>query len=53
MKDRGEQTLSFDLFIYKDAYKEQVSMPAFYGQYGSRTWVKVIKELTTLDYTLN
>ena len=33
---RGEQTLSFDIFSYKDAYKEQASMPAFYGQYASR-----------------
>jgi len=47
------QNFGHTLFIYKDAYKEQVSMPALYGQHGSRPWVKVIKELTALDYPLN
>jgi hypothetical protein len=51
---RGEeQSLNFDLFGYKDAYIEQVSMPALYGQHASRAWVKVIKEITSLDYPLN
>ena len=45
-------SFSFDLFSYKDAYKEQVSMPALYGQHASRPWVRVLKELTTLNYPL-
>lgn len=50
---RGEQTLSFDLFSYKDAYTEQVSMPALYSQYASRPWARALKELTTLNHLLN
>jgi hypothetical protein len=51
---RGEeQSLNFDLFGYKDAYIEQVSMPVLYGQHASRAWVKVLKEITSLDYPLN
>lgn len=50
---REDQSLSFDIFSYKDAYKEQASMPAFYGQHASRPWVQVLKELTSLDYPLN
>jgi hypothetical protein len=49
----GEQTLSFDLFSYKDTYTEQASMPSLYSQYASRPWVRVLKELTTLNYLLN
>ena len=48
-----EQSLNFDIFSYKDAYTEQVSMPAFYGQHASRPWVQVLKELTSIDYPLN
>jgi len=51
--ERGEQTLSFDLFSHKDAYKEQASMPVLYGQHACRPWVKVLKELTTLNHLLN
>jgi len=50
---REDQSLSFDIFSYKDAYKEQASMPAFYGQHASRHWVQVLKELTSLDYLDN
>ena len=48
-----ERALNFDIFSYKDAYTEQVSMPALYGQHASRPWVKVLKEITSLDYPLN
>lgn len=48
-----EESLNFDLFIYKDAYTEQASMPVLYGQYASRPWVRVLKELTSFDYPLN
>ena len=52
--DRREaQSLSFDLFSYKDANKEQASMPVFYGQHASRPWVQVLKELISLGYPLN
>ena len=52
--DRIEkQTLSFDLFSYKDVYTEQASMPSLYSQYASRPWVRALKELTTLNYLLN
>lgn len=46
----SERSSNFDLFSYKDAYTEQASMPALYGQYGSRHWVKVLKELTSILY---
>ncbi len=48
-----EQSLNFDIFSYKDAYTEQVYMPALYGQHASRPWVKVLKEITSLHYPLN
>ena len=50
---REDQSLSFDLFSYKDANKEQASMPVFYGQHASSPWVQVLKELISLDYPLN
>ena len=37
---RGEQSLNFDLFSYKDAYTEQASMPSLYSQYAFRPWVR-------------
>ena len=49
----GDQTLSFDLFTYKDVYTEQASMPSLYSQYASRPWVRALKELTTLNPLLN
>jgi hypothetical protein len=45
-----EQTLSFDISIYKYAYMEQVAMPALYGQHTSRPWIKVLKKITSIDY---
>jgi hypothetical protein len=48
-----ERSLNFDIFSYKDAYTEQVSMPALHGQHASRPWVQVLKEITSLDYPLN
>ena len=52
--DRGlEQHISFDLFRYKDAYVEQASMPVLYGQHACKDWVKVLKEITSIDYPLN
>ena len=49
----GEQTLSFDLFSYKDTYTEQASMPSLYSQYACRPWVRALRELTTLNHLLN
>ncbi len=46
-----EESLNFDLFIYKDAYTEQASMPSLYSP--SRPWVQVLKELTSFDHPLN
>lgn len=52
--DRIEkQTLSFDLFSYKDVYTEQASMPSLHSQHASRPWVRALRELTTLNYLLN
>ena len=46
---REDQSLIFDIF----SYKEQVAMPAFYGQHAYKPWVRALRELTTLNYLIN
>jgi len=50
---REGQSLSFDIFRYKDVYTEQASVPSFHSQHASRPWVRALKELITLNYLLN
>ncbi|HGE71515.1 TPA: hypothetical protein ENX78_11810 [Candidatus Poribacteria bacterium] len=53
MERREDQSISFDIFRYKDVYTEQASMPSFHSQHASRAWVRALKELITLNYLLN
>jgi len=53
MDRREDQSLSFDIFRYKDVYTEQASVPSLHSQHASRAWVRALKELITLNYLLN
>ncbi len=44
--------LSFDVFCYPPEYENSVSLPALAGPHSSRSWVKVLRNLTTQPYPL-
>jgi hypothetical protein len=51
--DASEVNLSFDVFVYPPEYENSVSVPALVGPHSSRSWVKVLRSLSTQPYPVN
>ena len=48
-----KSTLSFDLFDELDGYGKRTATPALEGPHASRTWARVLKDMTSAYNPLN